>query len=48
MTLAFFLWTELSMFLSPEPYYDVAFGVNVIVLPMMFMSMKKELADDLC
>ena len=48
MTLAFFLWTELSMFLSPEPYYDVAFWVNIIVLPMMFMSMKKELADDLC
>ena len=48
MTLTFFLWTELSMFLSSEPYYYVAFGMNIIVLPMMFSSMKKELANDLC
>ncbi len=48
MTLAFFLWTELSMFLCPEPYYDMAFWVNIIVLPMMYTSMKKELANDLC
>lgn len=48
MTLTFFLWTELSMFLSSGFCYDVAFGANIIVLPMMFTSMKKELADDLC
>ena len=48
VTSMFFLWTELAMFLSPEPYYSLAFGANIIVLPMMFMSMKKELADGLC
>ena len=48
MASMFFLWTELSMFLSPEPYYNLAFLANIIVLPMMFKSMKKELADDLC
>ena len=48
VTSTFFLWTELAMFLCSQPYYYLAFGVNVIVVPMMFMSMKKELADDLC
>lgn len=48
VTSTFFLWTELAMFLSSVPYYNLAFGVNIIVLPMMFTSMKRELADDLC
>ena len=48
MTLTFFLWTELAMFLCPEPYYQLAFLANIIVLPMMFTSMKRELADALC
>ena len=48
VTSAFFLWTELAMFLSPEPYYSLVFGANIIVLPMMFLTMKRELADGLC
>lgn len=48
VTSTFFLWTELAMFLSPVPYYNLAFGVNIIVLPIMFTSMKRELVDDLC
>jgi len=48
VTSTFFLWTELAMFLCPQPYYSLAFGVNIIVVPMMFTSMKRELADGLC
>ena len=48
MTLAFFLWTELSMFLTYGVYYYLAFSSNVLVLPLMYVSMKKELANDLC
>jgi len=48
MTLTFFLWTELSMFLTSGVYYYLAFSSNVLVLPLMYVSMKKELANDLC
>lgn len=48
VTSTFFLWTELAMFLCPEPYYHLAFLANIIVLPMMFTSMKRELADGIC
>lgn len=49
VTSTFFLWTEFAMFLCPEPYYSLTFLANTIVLPMMFMSMKKELAvNGLC
>ena len=43
----FFLWTELSMFLSPDVYYNVAMAANTIACFFMFLSMKKELANDL-
>ena len=48
MTLTFFLWTELSMFLTYGVYYYLAFSSNVLVLPLMYVSMKRELANDLC
>ena len=48
MTLTFFLWTELSMFLTSGVYYYLAFSSNVLVLPLMYVSMKRELANDLC
>ena len=45
----FFLWTILSMFATPNPYYNVPFFANTVALPMMFVALKKELAaDDLC
>lgn len=43
----FFLWTELSMFLSLDVYYNVAMAANTIACFFMFLSMKKELANDL-
>ena len=48
VTTAFFLWTELVMFLTSGVYYYLAFSSNVLVLPLMYVSMKRELADDLC
>lgn len=45
---AFFLWTELAMFLTSGVFYYIVFAANVLVLPLLFISMKKELADDLC
>lgn len=48
MTLTFFLWTELSMFLTSGVYYYLAFSSNVLVVPLMYVSMKRELANDLC
>ena len=44
----FFLWTELSMFLSHDVYYNIALAVNTIACISMFLSMKRELAYDLC
>ena len=46
---AFFLWTNLVMFSSVKFYYYVAFFASTIALPMMYISMKKELlSDDIC
>ena len=42
----FFMWTELSMFLSNVPYYYIGFSANTIALLIMYSSMKKELAND--
>ncbi|MBR3071579.1 hypothetical protein [Fibrobacter sp.] len=48
VTASFFLWTELSMFLTPDFYYDLAMFANTISFFFMFNSMKKELANDIC
>ena len=46
---AFFLWTNLVMFSSVSFYYYIAFFASTIALPMMYISMKKELlSDDIC
>ena len=42
----FFLWTELSMFLSPDIYYYIAYFANTVALIFMFASMKQELVAD--
>ena len=42
----FFLWTELSMFLSVGYFYYLLFLANTIALPIMYSSMKKELIND--
>ena len=42
----FFLWTNLSMFLSPDVYYNITAMTEVLALPLMFISMKKELEVD--
>jgi len=42
----FFLWTELSMFLSPDIYYYIAYFANTVALIFMFASMKRELVAD--
>lgn len=42
----FFLWTELSMFLSPDIYYNIAMILNTVAVFVLFVSMKKELLDD--
>lgn len=45
----FFLWTELSMFLSPDIYYYIAYFANTVALMFIYVSMKRELdADVLC
>ena len=48
VTATFFLWTELSMFLTPDIYYNLAMLANTISCFFMFFSMKKEIANDLC
>ena len=42
----FFLWTQLSMFLSSDVYYYVFFSANTIAMMVMFPLVKKELAAD--
>lgn len=42
----FFLWTELSMFLSSDIYYYIAYFANTVALIFMFASMKRELVAD--
>jgi energy-converting hydrogenase Eha subunit H len=42
----FFLWTQLSMFLSSDVYYYVFFFANTIAMMVMFPLVKKELAAD--
>lgn len=44
----FFLWTELSMFLSPDVYYNMAMVANTIACFFMYVSMKQELRYGLC
>ena len=45
----FYLWTTLSLFLSPGVYYYTVSLAETIAFPLMFVSMKKELvADGLC
>ena len=39
-----FLWTNLVMFSSLDQYYYMALFANTVALPIMFYSMKKELA----
>ena len=45
----YFVWTEFSMFLSPDFYYNLSLLANTIAFPLMYISMKKELAaNDIC
>ena len=46
VTSTFFLWTNLAMFATPVPYYYVSFIGNTVALPLMLLSMKKELLTD--
>lgn len=41
-----FLWTNLAVFSSPDFYYIISFLTNSIAIPIMYISMKKELAAD--
>lgn len=49
VTTTYFLWTNLSIFLSPDIYYYIVALAETVAFPLMFVSMKKELAaDDWC